>query len=382
MIMDINKNEKPNIEIYQRIAAAPENINLADFSYVGDPGEIFDINSWYAESGVEAQVTIRNPGAVKVPDDMTTPIPPAADSYKIGFSVYYTADEMGSMILTSMQEAASEAGVELLVNDANYDQAVQNQAIAEWIMQKVDGIILGPCDFNGVQASLDLLEEADIPVVTLNSPLAGSTDAAVISNTVEQGTIAGELLVKAFQESGIPPEGTIIYQTLPFVHPNALTRARGFRDVFTDYPKIKIVELTGISPEEHFAAFEVAIDDFPDIIGAWGLYSSATIGMLDAMIANEREDILLSSVDTDKPILRDIFRRKIVGTAAYSAASPSRWCLSQLINLLNGALIPGIVFYPNQEVTPDNAAEAFEHYYPGETLEDYLKDSLQEQGDE
>ena len=103
--------------------AAPENANLADFTYVGDPGEVFDLNGWYADSGVEADVTIRNPGAVKVPDDMTTPMPTAAEPYTIGFSVYYTVDEVGSMILESMQAAAEEAGVELLVNDANYDQA-------------------------------------------------------------------------------------------------------------------------------------------------------------------------------------------------------------------------------------------------------------------
>lgn len=351
---------------------APENANEADFTYVGDPDEVFDLNTWYADVGVDADVTIKSPGAVKVPDNMTTEMPKADEKYTIGFSVYYTVDEVGSMILESMKVAAEEAGVELLVNDANYDQNVQNQAIEQWILQEVDGVILAPADFTGVKTALDALEKANIPVVTLNAPLAGSTYAAVISDTVEQGTIAGELLEDALLAAGTPMEGPIVYQTLPFVHPNAATRAKGFVDVFTKYPDIEIIELTGISPEEHFTAFDGAIKANPDMIGAWGLYSSATIGMLNAKKSNDRNDILLSSVDNDKPILAGIYDEEIVGTAAYSSIAPSRWSMSQIVNLLNGAPIPGIVFYANMEVAKDNVEAAFEHYYPGKTLEQYM----------
>ena len=352
--------------------AEPENPNEADYTYVGDPDEVFDLNTWYGDVGVEADVTIKSPGAVKVPDNMTTEMPKAAEPYTIGFSVYYTVDEVGSMILESMKTAAEEAGVELLVNDANYDQNVQNQAIEQWILQEVDGVILAPADFTGVKTALDALEKADIPVVTLNAPLAGSTYAAVISDTVEQGTIAGELLENALLEAGTPMEGPVVYQTLPFVHPNAATRAKGFVDVFTKYPDIEIIELTGISPEEHFTAFDGAIKANPDMIGAWGLYSSATIGMLNAKKSNARDELLLSSVDNDKPILAGIYDGEIVGTAAYSSIAPSRWSMSQIVNLLNGAPIPGIVFYANMEVAEDNVEEAFEHYYPGKTLEEYM----------
>ncbi len=356
--------------------AAKVNVNQADFTYVGDPNEVFDLNAWYADVGVEANTTILSPGAVKVPDDMTTPMPKADKKYKIGFSVYYTVDEVGSMILESMKTAAEEAGVELLVNDANYDQNAQNQAIEQWILQGVDGVILAPCDFTGVKTALDALEKANIPVVTLNAPLAGSTYSAVISDTVEQGKIAGELLEQAILAAGIPMKGSIVYQTLPFMHPNAATRAKGFKDVFTKYPDVKIIELTGISPEEHFNAFDGAIKANPDMIGAWGLYSSATIGMLNAKKANA-SDVLLSSVDNDKPILAGIYNGEIVGTAAYSSIAPARWCMSQIVNLLNGAPIPGIVFYENMRVTKDNVEAAFEHYYPGMTLQEYMAGETQ-----
>jgi ribose transport system substrate-binding protein len=355
---------------------AAENANQADFTFVGDPTVVFDLNTYYKEVGVEANVTIREPGAVKVPDDMTTEMPKAAEKYTIGFSIFYTVDEVDSMILESMKTAADEAGVELLVNDANYDQNAQNQAIEQWILQGVDGVILAPCDFTGVKTALDALEKANIPVVTLNAPLAGNINAAVISDTVEQGTISGELLEQALLASGKPMKGEVVYQTLPFLHPNAATRAKGFKDVFTKYPDIKITELTGISPEDHYTAFDGAIKAYPDMLGAWGLYSSATIGMLNAKKANG-SNVLLSSVDNDKPILAGIYNGDIVGTAAYSSIAPARWCMSEIVNLLNGADIPGIVFYANMAITKDNAASAFEHYYPGKILIDYIEGKVQ-----
>lgn len=349
------------------------NTNLEDFTYIGDQNESFDLNSWYRESGVECDVTIRSAGAVKVPDDMTTDIPKAAWKITIGFSLYCTLDEVGIMMLESMKSAAEEAGVELWVNNANYDQNVQNQAIEHWIQEGVDGVILGPCDFTGVKTALDALEEAKIPVVTLNAPLAGNVDAVVISDTVEQGKIAGELLEEAILGSGREMRGAVIYQTLPFMHPNAVTRAKGFIEVFNKYPDIKIVELTGVSADEHFEVFEGAINTYPDMLGAWGLYSGATLGMLKAKFEKNRRDILLSSIDQDKPVLKGIYDGDLVGTAAYSSIAPARWCLSQMVNFLNGATIPGVVFYANMAVTKDNVKSAFEHYYPGKTLQAYSK---------
>jgi ribose transport system substrate-binding protein len=352
------------------------NTNLADFTYVGDEDAVFDLNGWYEAVGVEADVTIRSAGAVKVPDNMTTEMAKADEPYTIGFSVYYTVDEVGSMILDTMKAAAEEAGVELLVNDANYDQSAQNQAIEQWILQEVDGVILAPCDFTGVKTALDALDAAGIPVITLNAPLAGTVDALVISDTVEQGTIAGEMLEEAILAEGKEMEGVIVYQTLPFVHPNAATREKGFIDVFAEYPDVEIVELTGISPEDHFTAFDGALKAYPDMLGAWGLYSSATIGMLNAKLASGMDGLLLSSIDQDKPILKGIFDGDVVGTAAYSSIAPAWYCMSQMVNMLNGVEIPGVIFYENMAIDADNVEAMFEHYYPGKTLMDYIEGNV------
>jgi len=351
-----------------------ENPNVPDYTYILPDGTVFDMNAYYNEKDptLEADVTIRQTGgAVGVPDLPTTPLPKANEKYTIGFSVYYTVDEVGAMILDTMIAAAAEAGVELLVNDANYDQNAQNQAIEQWILLGVDGVILFPCDFHGVKEALDNLAAANIPVVTGNPPLAGAADSIFTFECVEQGYQAGQMLVDYLNAQGTPLAGTVVYQTLPFVHPNAVTRAIGFVDAFKDYPDVKIVELTGISPEDHYAAFEGALLANPDMIGAWGLYSSATIGMMNAKLAAS-SDVPLTSVDNDKIILMGIKEGNIIGSSCYSSVAPAWWTMSTMINLLNGETVPGTLYGANIAVTADNVDAMFEHYYPGQTLAGYM----------
>lgn len=348
-----------------------ENPNLADMVPYED--QEWDINTYYNDLGVESDVQYTATGGiVNVPDKPTTDMPTAAGEYKIGFSVYYTVDEVGAMMLDTMKQYAEICGVELLVHDANYNQDSQNQAIEQWIVEGVDGVILAPCDFYGVQGALDSLKAADIPVITLNPALAGEAASVVMSECTEQGAMAAQLLIDELKERGSDMKGVVVYQSLPFVHPNAATRSKGFKDAFAEYPDIEIIELTGNSPEEHYTAFEGALMNYGDeLIGAFGLYSSATVGMLNAKKA-ANSDVPITSIDNDKIILEGIYEGEILGSCCYSSTSPAIWCMSQMVNLLNGQEIPSIMFYPNTVVTKDNVEEMFEFYYDGKTLEEYM----------
>ena len=351
-----------------------EHTNKAQFIYVNPEGTISDINTYYNNFGIECDVNIRCTGgdvAWKSGEPINLPKP--SKKYKIGFSIYYTVDEVGAMYLEGMKAAAEEVGIELLINDAAYDQNAQNQAIEQWIIEKVDGVIMTPCDFTGVKEALDSLERAGIPVVTIDAPpQLGNIDSAVIYDCVEQGRLAGEALEKALLESGRQMKGVIFYGTLPFVHPNAVTREIGFFEVFKKYPDIEIRALTGEAPEDHYTAFEGAIMSNPDMLGAWGLYDSATYGMMNAIKAAKRPDILVTSVDNDRVILEGIYNGEVLGSACYSAIEGARLGLMQMINLLEGVNIPGILYQENVWVTKENVERMFENYYPGQTLKGYM----------
>ncbi len=343
------------------------------FEYVVPAGTESELNDYYAEYGIECDINIRQKGgSVKWTNGGDVALPTPNEEYTIGFAAYTTVDEVGAMYLEGIQAACKEIGVKLLINDANWDQNVQNQAIEQWIIQGVDGVILSPCDFYGIKDALDALEEAGIPVISYDAPPnAGNVDAVVMYDAVEQGRLAGEALLQALQDSGSDMEGRIYYGTLPFLHPNAQTREYGFCSVFEEYDGIEIKALTGEAPEEFYSAMEGVLQSNPDMLGAWGLFSSATYGMMQAIEASGN-DILLSSVDNDRVILEGVYKGSVLGTVGYSAVEGSRLALMQMINLLNGEEIPGIIYQTNTYITKDNVESMFEEYYAGATLADFM----------
>lgn len=343
------------------------------FEYVVPAGTASDLNDYYNDLGVECDMSIRSTGGdVKWLGGANVPLPTPAEKYTIGFSVYYTVDEVGSMYLEGMKAAAEEIGIELLINDADYDQNLQNQAIEQWILQDVDAVIMTPCDFYGCQSALESLEAAGIPVVSIDAPpCAGSVDACVVYDCVEQGRQAGEALERYLKDNGSDMKGTIYYGTLPFVHPNAATRELGFKQVFENYPDITIKALTGEGPEDHYTAFEGILTSDDSILGLWGLYSSATYGIMNVVKASGKS-LPITSVDNDRVILEGIYNGEVLGSSCYSAIEGSRLGLMLAIGLLEGQEVPGIVYQTNTFVDASNVEEMFPVYYNGATLADYI----------
>lgn len=344
------------------------------FAQVEPAGTQLDFNKYYTDLGVECDMSIRSKGgSMKWLGGGNVPLPTPSKTYTIAFSDYYTVDEVGAMYMEGMKQAAAEIGVELKTQDADYDQNLQNQAIEQWILEGVDAVILTPCDFYACKDALDDLHEAGIPVITLDAPpCAGEVDACVVYDAVEQGRQAGDALREYLLANGSDMNGTIYYGTLPFIHPNAVTREKGFLSSFADYPDITIKALTGESPEDHYTAFEGIVAGDDSILGLWGLYSSATYGIMNVVKASGK-NYPITSVDNDRVILEGIYNGEVLGSSCYSAVEGSRLALMLAINLLEGKEVPGILYQTNTYINKDNVEEMFPVYYgEGKTLADYM----------
>lgn len=344
------------------------------FEQVTPVSEAIDFNDYYNNLGVDCDMSIRSKGgSVKWLGGGNVPLPTPSKTYTIAFSDYYTVDEVGAMYMEGMKQAAAEIGVKLKVQDADYDQNLQNQALEGWILEGVDAVILTPCDFYACKDGLEALHEAGIPVITLDAPpCAGEVDACVVYDAVEQGRQAGDALREYLLANGSDMNGTIYYGTLPFVHPNAVTREKGFFAAFADYPDITIKALTGESPEDHYTAFEGIVAGDDSILGLWGLYSSATYGIMNVVKASGKS-YPITSVDNDRVILEGIYNGEVLGSSCYSAVEGSRLALMLAINLLEGKEIPAVVYQTNTFITKDNVEAMFPTYYgEGKTLADYM----------
>ncbi|TIT96695.1 MAG: sugar ABC transporter substrate-binding protein, partial [Mesorhizobium sp.] len=67
------------------------------------------------------------------------------------------------------QKAADAAGAKLVIFNANNVPSAQNDAIENYITQKVDGIILVAIDVNGVKPAITAAKAAGIPVIAIDA---------------------------------------------------------------------------------------------------------------------------------------------------------------------------------------------------------------------
>ena len=204
-------------------ATAQPNPNAGDFTML-QAGKV-DLGPYYAQYGVKCTSTITSMGGSVSVSGLPTTLPKAAKRYKIGLALYTTVDEVGSMVLEGTKKAAAQAGVDLLVNDCNYNQDAQNAAVEQWITEGVDGVILYPADFTACGSILEKLKAANIPVIGGNPSLAGTVNSVIMIDNVQCGQRSAQALMDAVvAKDGPDPKGTVVYQTLPFVHPRPAKR--------------------------------------------------------------------------------------------------------------------------------------------------------------
>ena len=102
------------------------------------------------------------------------------------------------------KEAAKAAGVELVIHNANNVEASQNDAMENYITQKVDGIILVAIDVNGVKPAITAAKAAGIPVIAVDAQIPDGDNAAFVG---VDNTAAGEAIGKYFAECVKPELG-------------------------------------------------------------------------------------------------------------------------------------------------------------------------------
>ena len=95
------------------------------------------------------------------------------------------------------KEAAKAAGVELVIHNANNVECSQNDAIENYITQKVDGIILVAIDVNGVKPAVTAAKAAGIPVIAVDAQIPDGDNAAFVG---VDNTAAGEEIGKFFAD--------------------------------------------------------------------------------------------------------------------------------------------------------------------------------------
>ena len=183
-----------------------------------------------------------------------------------------------------LEKAASERGYELLITTGEFDAARQANQIDEFIVQKVDAILVCPCDSRSVGASIAQANAAKIPVFTAdiaNASTLGEVVAHIASDNHAGGRRAAELLLEALDGHG---------QVAILSHPEVTSvrdRVAGFKERLAESRGVEVVaELSAEGKRDKAVrVMEDLLQSHPQLRGVFAINDDSALGALAAVEA-------------------------------------------------------------------------------------------------
>ncbi|MFK5977503.1 MAG: substrate-binding domain-containing protein [Rhizobiaceae bacterium] len=211
----------------------------------------------------------------------------AAEEFTIGLSNGWVGSEWRTQMIEEAEEAAKKwAGkgdtIKVVVQSANVDVPGQIAHIRNFISQGVNAIIINPNSPTAFDPVFAQAKEAGILVVSTDAEVS-SPDALYIGINQKAWAEAGaEWLAKA-----IGGKGNVVAINGVAGHPANEMRASGYREVFANYPDIKIVNEVNANWDQAQGqqAMQNLLATYPDLAGVWvqdGMAAGAWRSIADA----------------------------------------------------------------------------------------------------
>jgi len=225
-----------------------------------------------------------------------------AASKTIGVTLLTREDEFYRSLEDGLRKAAAAHGYKLLVQSGDRDLAKQQSQIDNFIVQKVDAIVVCPVDTKGIGPAIERANAAKIPVFTADiAAQGGSVVSHVASDNVAGGKLAAEYIAQAIGDSGqVGVIGENDVQT-------TIDRQQGFKDALTAHPKIALVaQLDGQGVRDRaLKAADDLLQAHPNVAAIFAINDESAFGTLSAVQARKKK-VVIVGYDAGPEARRDI----------------------------------------------------------------------------
>lgn len=206
----------------------------------------------------------------------------AASGITVGVSLLTRTHPFYQDLEAGLKEAADSAGFQLAVTAGEFDVAKQKDQINDFIVQKVNAIIVSPCDSRSIGTAIAAANEAGIPVFTADIACL-APEAKVISHIASDNVEGGRLAARAVAEA-INGSGKIAIIDHPEVE-SVIQRVKGFEEEIANYEGITIVaKLSGHGVKDQaFRTAEDVLQAHPDLKAFFGINDDSALGALAAV---------------------------------------------------------------------------------------------------
>jgi len=272
----------------------------------------------------------------------------------IGLSISTLNNPFFVTLRDGAQRAAKEAGVELIVSDAQNDAAQQQDDIQAFITQQVDAILVNPVDSEAVVPAIQAANDAGIPVIALDRGAAGGEiETLIASDNVEGGRMAARELIRLVgsgpvaQLEGIP--GTSA----------ARDRGKGFEEVIEGQDAVRLVasQPANFDRAQGLNVTQNILQAHPEIKGIFAQNDEMALGAVQALGERAGTEVKIVGFDAIEDALKAIRDGRMNATIAQQPAKMGSLGVRNAIKVIEGESVPKNIPVEVRLVTKENVSE-------------------------
>ncbi len=225
---------------------------------------------------------------------------------RIGVTLLTREHEFYRDLEAGLKDAADKQGYQLTVTSGDFDLAKQQSQIENFVVQKMDAIIVCPADSKGIGPAIEQANNAGIPVFTADiAAQGGRVVSHVASDNLAGGRLAADFIARAIGGQG--SVGIIGQQEVQ----TGLDRENGFKEeLAAKHPNIKVAAVLngGGVRDRSLKAAEDMLQGNSGIKAIFGINDDSALGALSAAEARGRNELVIVGYDATPEAVRAIQR--------------------------------------------------------------------------
>lgn len=274
----------------------------------------------------------------------------------IGISMSTLENPFFNTVKDGAVAAADEQGIETLVADGQNDPQKQLNDVQDLITKGADAIILNPVEPESATPVVELANDNDIPIITVDRSSAGGE---VASHIASDNVLGGELICE-WLGNKLDGEGNLaVLEGIAGTSPE-LDRDEGCNKALEAFPGITEVasQPADWDREQGYTVAQNILQANPDLDAIFGRNDLAALGASEAVQeAGKSDDIVIISFDGIDDALNAIKAGTLDATIVQDPILMGATAVDTAVQLANGESVPEIQDLEVKVADADNIDE-------------------------
>lgn len=274
----------------------------------------------------------------------------------IGVTMLSLQNEFVVNVADEIEKKGKELGVKLVLVDAERSALKQVEQVESFIAQKVDAIILNPCEVEASSPAVEKAKAAGIPIVNVNSETNAAPSAFVGSDDVESGKIAMRYISEK-----LGGQGNVLIIHGYMGQAAQIQRDKGAKEILAEDSGLKLLaEQTGQwDRAKAMSLTENWIQSYGNQINAiFAQNDEMGMGAVKALTdAGLKDKVIVVSIDAIPDALQAVNKGNLDATVFQNAVEQGSKSIETALKLIKGEEVETKVLIPFELVTKENVSE-------------------------